>query len=218
MENKTPLEMALERQEAGEVWYCDECEYIAIVKGTPYCGISGKLLHPMMFERGQGVGAACSCGKRKGAREMGLSPQDLARLGPSARRQVLEKLGMAQVKGRKYHNEPGTRGKLHFDSKKEARRYDELMVLLRAGQIRKLELQKQFTLQESYITPEGERVRAIKYVADFAYERATEPDVSGEVHWLPVVEDTKSPATRTDKYKIKAKLMKARFGLTITEV
>lgn len=218
MENKTPLEMALERQEAGEVWYCDECEYIAIVKGTPYCGISGKLLHPMMFERGQGVGAACSCGKRKGAREMGLSPQDLARLGPSARRQVLEKLGMAQVKGRKYHNEPDTRGKLHFDSKKEARRYDELMVLLRAGQIRKLELQKQFTLQESYITPEGERVRAIKYVADFAYERATEPDVSGEVHWLPVVEDTKSPATRTDKYKIKAKLMKARFGLTITEV
>ena len=218
MENKTPLEMALERQEAGEVWYCDECEYIAIVKGTPYCGISGKLLHPMMFERGQGVGAACSCGKRKGAREMGLSPQDLARLGPSARRQVLEKLGMAQVKGRKYHNEPDTRGKLHFDSKKEARRYDELMVLLRAGKIRKLKLQAQYTLQESYITPEGERVRAIKYVADFSYERATEPDVSGEVHWLPVVEDTKSPATRTDKYKIKAKLMKARFGLTITEV
>lgn len=218
MEDKTPLDLAREREATGEVWYCDECEYIVIIKGTPYCGISGKLLHPMMFERGQGTGAACSCEKRKGAREMGLSPQDLARLGPSARRQVLEKLGMAQAKARKYHNEPDTRGALHFDSKKEARRYDELMVLLRAGKIRKLELQRQFTLQESYITPEGERVRAIKYVADFAYERVTEPDAVGEVHWLPVVEDVKSTATKTEKYKIKAKLLKERYGLTITEV
>lgn len=218
MEDKTPLDLARERKASGEVWYCDECEYMVLVKGTPYCGISGKLLHPMMFERGQGTGAALSCGKRKEARDMGLTTQDIARLGPAARRQVLEKMGMSQNKGRKYHNEPDTRGELHFDSKKEARRYDELMVLLRAGKIRKLKLQAQYTLQESYITPEGERVRAIKYVADFSYERATEPDVSGEVHWLPVVEDTKSPATRTDKYKIKAKLMKERFGLTITEV
>ena len=149
---------------------------------------------------------------------MGLSPQDLARLGPSARRQVLEKLGMDQAKARKYHNKPDTRGALHFDSRKEARRFDELVVLLRAGKIRKLELQRQFTLQESYITPEGERVRAIKYVADFAYERVTEPDAVGEVHWLPVVEDVKSTATKTEKYKIKAKLLKERYGLTITEV
>ncbi len=218
MEDKTPLDLAREREVTGEVWYCDECEYIVIIKGTPYCGISGKLLHPMMFERGQGTGAACSCGKRKGAKEMGLSPQDLARLGPSARRQVLEKLGMDQAKARKYHNKPDTRGALHFDSRKEARRFDELMVLLRAGKIRKLELQRQFTLQESYITPEGERVRAIKYVADFAYERVTEPDAVGEVHWLPVVEDVKSTATKTEKYKIKAKLLKERYGLTITEV
>ena len=218
MEDKTPLDLAREREASGEVWYCDECEYMVLVKGTPYCGISGKLLHPMMFERGQGTGAALSCGKRKEARDMGLTAQDIARLGPAARRQVLEKMGMAQVKGRKYHNEPDTRGALHFDSKKEARRYDELMVLLQAGKIRKLRLQAQYTLQESYVTLEGERVRAIKYVADFAYERATEPDVSGEVHWLPVVEDVKSTATKTDKYKIKAKLLKERYGLTITEV
>lgn len=218
MENKTPLEMALERQEAGEVWYCDECEYMVLVKGTAYCGIDGKLLHPMMFERVQGNGAACSCGKRKGAKDMGLSAQDLARLGPAARKQVLEKLGMAQDKSRKYHNQPDNRGKIKFDSKKEARRYDELMLLLQAGEIRKLRLQAQYTLQEGYTTPEGERVRAIRYVADFAYERATAPDVTGAVHWLPVVEDVKSRATKTETYKIKAKLLKERFGLTITEV
>lgn len=149
---------------------------------------------------------------------MGLSAQDLARLGPAARKQVLEKLGMAQDKSRKYHNQPDTRGKIKFDSKKEARRYDELMLLLQAGEIRKLRLQAQYTLQEGYTTPEGERVRAIRYVADFAYERATAPDVTGEVHWLPVVEDVKSKATKTETYKIKAKLLKERFGLTITEV
>ena len=149
---------------------------------------------------------------------MGRRSGYLDRLGPSARRQILEKLGMPQTKGRKYHNEPDTRGKMHFDSKKEARRYDELMVLLRAGQIRKLELQRQFTLQESYITPEGERVRAIKYVADFAYERATQPDVTGEVHWLPVVEDVKSRATKTKQYAMKRKMMQEHFGIYIQEV
>ena len=153
---------------------------------------------------------------------MALSAQDIGRLGPAAQKQIMDKLGAAQeraqAKERKYHNEPDTRGELHFDSKKEARRYDDLMVLLKAGMIRKLKLQAQYTLQESYITPEGDRVRAIKYVADFAYERITEPDVTGEKYWIPVVEDVKSQATRTEKYKIKAKLLKERYGLTITEV
>lgn len=157
---------------------------------------------------------------------MGWDTEDLKRLGPAAQRQIIEKLGSSDrvraiaegKKINKYRNEPDTRGALHFDSKKEARRYDELMLMLKAGKIRKLKLQAQFTLQESYITPEGDRVRAIKYVADFAYERATEPDVAGEVHWIKVVEDVKSSATKTEKYKIKAKLMKERFGLTISEV
>ena len=68
---------------------------------------------------------------------------------------------------------------MDFDSKKEARRYDELMAMLRAGQIRDLKLQPQFTIQEAYTTPEGQRVRAIRYQADFSYERATEPDCNG---------------------------------------
>lgn len=215
----TPLELALERETTGEIDYCDECEYVAIVQGVGYCGVCGKLLLPMMFERGQGYGPARRCEKRKEARAMGLSGADLARLGPAAQRQVMEKMGMlGKPRESKYHNEPDSRGRLRFDSKKEARRYDELLVLFRAGKIRNLRLQAQYTLQESYITPEGERVRAIRYVADFAYERPTLPDKNGTIYWLPVVEDVKSRATKTAQYEMKKKLLRERFNLTITEV
>ena len=78
----------------------------------------------------------------------------------------------------KYHAVKDSRGALKFDSRKEARRYDELMLMLRAGEIRDLKLQKQFTLQEAYVTPEGVRVRAIRYVCDFAYQRRA-PSVGG---------------------------------------
>lgn len=47
MLDKTPLEMALERE--GQIEYCDECEYVRVVDNTVFCGLSGKLLHPMMF-------------------------------------------------------------------------------------------------------------------------------------------------------------------------
>ena len=183
---------------------------------------------------------------------MGLTGADLARLGPAAQKQVLEKLGQQQerkgapgaagragertskgvergmpegcsemertLRGRKYHNLPTVVNGIHFDSRKEANRYIELMSLQSAGKIRKLKLQEQFTLQESYVTDTGERVRAIRYVADFTYERPTEPDCTGTVHWLPVVEDVKSRGTRTAKYKMKKKLMRERRGLSITEV
>ena len=66
----------------------------------------------------------------------------------------------------KYGNVKTGRAALHFDSKKEAARFDELMTMAAAGAIRDLRLQDAFTLQRSYITPEGQRVRAIKYVAD----------------------------------------------------
>lgn len=150
---------------------------------------------------------------------MGLTGADLARLGPAAQKQVLEKLGQQTQTGeRKYHNEPVMVNGIHFDSKKEANRFMVLMSMQSRGLIRGLKLQAQYTLQESYITDTGERVRAIRYVADFAYERATEPDCTGTVHWLPVVEDVKSRATRTAKYEMKKKLLRERFGLAITEV
>ena len=36
MLDKTPLEMALERE--GQIEYCDECEYVRVVDNTGFCG------------------------------------------------------------------------------------------------------------------------------------------------------------------------------------
>ena len=120
----------------------------------------------------------------------------------------------------KYHNEPTERltasgAVLRFDSRKEARRYDELAALERAGQIRDLRMQVDFTLQEAYTDSEGRRVRAIRYRADFAYWRYDDPP-GGWVRY--VVEDVKSRATRTKEYIMKRKLMKERFDIDIQEV
>lgn len=143
---------------------------------------------------------------------------DINRLGPSAQAQIMRQLrqkrlqevaATEEMKLRKYHNEPVRRGEICFDSRKEAKRYDDLMMLLSVGAISDLRLQPQFTLQESYITPQGERVRAIRYVADFSYITAT-----GE----RVVEDVKCKATRTAQYEMKRKMMLDRYGIRIKEV
>lgn len=144
---------------------------------------------------------------------MGIS---LADLSPKAQAQVLAKLkGRQAIKKlqaeSKYHAQktdrmmPGGKSRT-FDSLREARRYDELLQLLRSGAISDLRLQPQFTLQDSYITAEGERVRAIRYVADFSYVK----------DGARIVEDAKG--MRTEKYKLKKKLLNERFGITIREV
>ncbi len=150
---------------------------------------------------------------------MGWSAGDLERLGPSAQRQIMAKLGRTSApKNSKYKNEPTHVAGIRFDSKKEAGRYIELMSLLHAGKIKDLKLQAQFTLQEAYTSESGERVRGIRYVADFAYKRATMPDCTGTVHWVPVVEDVKSRPTKTAIYEMKKKLLRERFNIVITEV
>ena len=153
---------------------------------------------------------------------------DISRLSPAAQQQVARKLAAQNVrepKQQKYHNQPDERNGIRFDSRKEARRYDELMLMLHAGQIRDLKLQPQFTLQEAYTTTEGKRVRAIRYQADFSYKvRDAEAEEEAEMlgfpceSWRTVVEDVKSKATKTREYQIKKKLMQERFGITITEV
>lgn len=95
-----------------------------------------------------------------------------------------------------------------FDSKKEAERYCELMMLLRAGKIKNLRLQQDFTLQEAYTAPDGERIRAIRYAADFTYE------CDGEL----VVEDVKSRATKTRAYEMKRKMLREKYGIKVVEV
>nr|DAM84564.1 MAG TPA: Endonuclease [Caudoviricetes sp.] len=55
----------------------------------------------------------------------------------------------------KYKAQKTRRGKLTFDSKKEAERYDALMLLQKAGEIRGLKLQVRYCLQEAYTTFDG---------------------------------------------------------------
>ena len=142
----------------------------------------------------------------------GMRFESMADMPPRMRelyaRQQLPGDDAGPKKASKYHSAPAERGELHFDSQKEARRYDELMVMLRAGIISDLRLQPQFTLQESYITETGERIRAVRYTADFSYK------FGGKL----VVEDVKSTATRTKEYLRNRKFMRSKFGVDIQEI
>lgn len=82
-----------------------------------------------------------------------------------------------------------------FDSKKEAQRYCELKLLLRAGEIRNLVLQPRFLLQDEFFDKNEVKHKKIEYVADFLYI-----DKEGR----NVVEDVKG--VLTDVYKIKKKM------------
>jgi len=148
---------------------------------------------------------------------MALTSADLARLGPQAQKQVLDKLvGEQKLKKNKYGNRKVVRDGIKFDSEREAARFQELKVLRAMGKIRNLRLQANFTLVEGYTTIEGERIKPMVYRADFTYERATEPDIAGVVHWLREVEDAKG--MHTQAYELKKKLMQDKHGITIREV
>ena len=105
----------------------------------------------------------------------------------------------------KYHNKKTTVGGISFDSRAEANRYCELMLLLERGEIRNLKLQPEFTLTEAFITPTGIREKRMCYRADFSYEQ------DGRT----VVEDVKG--VRTEAYKIKRKLLADR-GIQVVEI
>lgn len=110
----------------------------------------------------------------------------------------------------KYRNQKTVVNGIKFDSKKEAARYEVLMEQLRSGEISDLRLQVNFTMIEGFTAPTGDRIKPMKYIADFTYR-----DSEGTL----IVEDVKSPATRKDKaYRIKNKLMADKFGIIIKEV
>ena len=108
----------------------------------------------------------------------------------------------------KYGNRKTEVNGILFDSMLEARRYAELRVLQRAGEIEDLQLQVPFELIPTQKDAKGRVIeRAVKYVADFVYK-----DKSGEV----IVEDTKG--MKTPDYVIKRKLMLWRHGIKIVEI
>ena len=111
----------------------------------------------------------------------------------------------------KYGNRKTEVDGIKFDSKKEARRYAELQLMQRAGEIYELKRQVPFVLIPTQRGENGKVIeREVKYIADFTYREKG-------VNRL-VVEDTKSEATKTPEYIIKRKLMLYRLGLRIREV
>lgn len=97
---------------------------------------------------------------------------------------------------------------IQFDSKREANRYAELLLLSRSGQITGLKRQVKFELIPAQKDEKGKCVeRAVSYIADFVYQ-----DENGRT----VIEDTKG--MRTEVYKIKKKLMLYKYGIKIREI
>lgn len=106
----------------------------------------------------------------------------------------------------KYHVSPvadRTIDGIRFDSKAEASRYSELVMLEKAGVIADLERQPEFVLVPPYTTRAGEKIRGVKYRADFRYLRKSDNRM--------IVEDVKSAGTKTQVYKIKRTLLLWKF-------
>ena len=107
----------------------------------------------------------------------------------------------------KYGNRKTIIDGIVFDSAKEARRYQELVLLQRAGKISDLQRQVPFVLIPAQVDENGKVIeRPVRYVADFAYSEKG----------VYTVEDTKG--VRTKEYIIKRKLLLWRYGLKIYEV
>ena len=125
----------------------------------------------------------------------------------------------------KYHSKKVTIDGITFDSKKEAKRYQELKLLERAGVISGLELQRRFELipaqHETYARygKKGQRLKdgsrclekAVFYAADFCYK-----DKNGDL----VVEDVKGYKSggAYAVFSIKRKLMRYTYGISVKEV
>jgi hypothetical protein len=120
-------------------------------------------------------------------------------------------LTLPNQKQNKYKNKKVTVNGKVFDSKKEAKRYCELINMQQAGLIKDLETQKKFILLDTF-KKNGKTYRQISYYADFVYF-----DIYSK---KTIVEDVKaSKYFTTDVYKLKKKLFEYKYpDLTIKEI
>jgi Protein of unknown function (DUF1064) len=126
----------------------------------------------------------------------------MARIGEAVRRP-----GIPDAKPPKYGNRKTVVNGITFDSVREAKRWGELLILQRIGEIRDLDRQQpifMFGEKDAIRTPTG---KMAKYVADFVYTDCK----TGA--WT--IEDAKG--FRTPEYKLKRAIL-AAMGLTIKEV
>lgn len=113
--------------------------------------------------------------------------------------QARAKAQITTQKPSKYRNVKVSLDGYLFDSKKEARRYQDLLLLQKAGEIQSLE-PKPEAYEFSY-----QGVKICKYLPDFRYIEA------GKL----IVEDVKGKKTRV--YSIKKKLMLAFYNIKVRE-
>lgn len=106
----------------------------------------------------------------------------------------------------KYRAQPQVVDGVRFASKAEARRYCELKMLEKAGEIKELELQPRFPIYVCHHR-NGELREAFKYVADFRYREGP--------RGLLVIEDVKGMKTPT--YRLKKKAFELQYGIEIRE-
>lgn len=161
---------------------------------------------------------------------MGLGLEDIGRLSQRAQAQILQKV-REQEKARKVAGETEKKPKkgnklhaekvdmtmpdgtlMHFDSKREARRYMDLWLMQRAGEITNLQTQVTYPLLPKQVHPDGTKERAIDYVADFVYEQ----DGKTVVEDSKGFRDTSSAAYRV--FVMKRKMMLYFHGITVREV
>ena len=113
-----------------------------------------------------------------------------------------------ETKKSKYRNKKIIIDEIKFDSTKEGKRYLELKQKEKQGEISNLRLQVKYELQPSF-KMNGKTVRAISYVADFAYKE----------NGNEVIEDVKaSKKFQTDVYKLKKKLFEYKYKIEIKEI
>jgi hypothetical protein len=105
---------------------------------------------------------------------------------------------------RKFHNTPTVVNGYRFDSKREAQRAQELMLMEKAGLITDLVLDKRKLRYPLIVN--GQKIAT--YTADARYME----------HGELVVEDVKSKPTKTREYRRNKKWMRALYGIEIHEV
>lgn len=106
----------------------------------------------------------------------------------------------------KYHSEKALFNGVQYDSRREARRAEELHLLEIAGKITNLRRQVRYPLIPSQYENGKCVERGVSYIADFVYEE----------NGRTVIEDTKG--VRTPEYIIKRKLMLQEYGIRIKEI
>jgi len=118
------------------------------------------------------------------------------------------------AKANKYHATKVQLDGIWFDSRREAARYQELQLLVLAGEIEALEVHPGFALMVPDLTTEGPPFvfHTIGwYHADFQYRNVHTGNV--------IVEDVKSPATRKiESYRLRKRMVERTYGVVIAEV